>query len=197
MLTPSSDPHHLSIHLYGHVSADPQQIADLFGAHYGQTLHTDSDLAIFLINPAGGVDKETIEKWRALDDFQIPRMLLVTNIQDQTADFDDAVLLANRVFDEVVTPYLVLHADDGLPIALIDLATLEIIDYSTNPPNRRPCDEEHRVLVAEFRAAYLSHIEIMDEGSFETGLLFPAIPIWPERNLGMDIAQSYIDLLKS
>ncbi len=197
MLTPSSDPRHLSVHLYGHASTDPQQVADLFGAHFGQTLHTDSDLAIFLINPAAGVDRETIEKWRALDDFQIPRMVLVTNIQDQTADFDDAVLLANRVFDQVVTPYLVLHGDDGLPIALIDLVTLEIVDYSTNPPNRRECEEEHRLLVEEFRSAYLSHIEIMDKGSFETGLLFPAIPIWPERNLGIDIVQSYIDLLKN
>ena len=69
----------------------------------------DADLAIFAINPAAGIDELTINNWRALDDFQTPRMLLVTGLDGQDLDFEDAVILANRVLDIFVTPYLVLH----------------------------------------------------------------------------------------
>ena len=46
---------------------------------------------------------------------------------------DDAVMLASRVFTQLITPYLVLHGDDGEPTALIRLQDLQIIDYSKLP----------------------------------------------------------------
>ena len=55
----------------------------------------------------------------------------MNELEGSDSDFDDAVMLANRVFDQLVTPYLVLHNDAGDPTALIDLQSLEIIDYST------------------------------------------------------------------
>ena len=33
---------------------------------------------------------------------------------------------------------------------------------------------------------------VMGEGSFAAGLLFPAIPVWIEKNLGVDIVKQYL-----
>lgn len=179
------------------MSASPSAIAQRFTAEVAGTASADADLAIFAINPAAGIDEATINNWRDLDDFQIPRMLLVTGLDGQELDFEDAVILANRVLDIFVTPYLVLHGDNGEPAALIRLQDLEIIDYSTKPPTFRHSEPEHEELVREFREEYFEQISEMDDGAFAAGILFPAIPINLVKEIGLDIVDSYITSLPS
>jgi len=185
------------IHVYGHVSGAPQAVASEFGGRISSSPEHDSDLAIFVINPAAGIDAQTIELWAALDEIQIPRLVLVNGLDGQELDFEDAIMVANRVFDELVTPYLVLHHDDGSPAALIRLHDLSIIDYSTTPASVRPCDPEHEELVKEFRDEFLEQMQEMDEGAFAAGILFPAIPINLTNGIGVDIVHDYINSLPS
>ena len=184
------------IHVFGHPSAEPELVAQCFGGVFTQEVHSDSDLAIFAINPSAGVDQETISRWAELDEFQIPRLVVVTHLEKQEADFDDAVMIANRVFSPMATPFLVLHDEVGLPIALISLADLSIVDYSTTPPTSRMSDPEHKTLVQEFRDEYLELVQASGEQAFAAGLLFPAIPLWIERGIGVDIVHEYIKELK-
>lgn len=185
----------LRIHVYGHLSADPAQVAAVFNAQISQSAVPDSDLAIFAIDPSAGIDQTTIDLWQSLDEFQVPRLVVVTHLEKLEADFDDAVMIATRVFDQMITPYLVLHDDAGLPIALISLSDLQIIDYSTNPKTVRSSDEEHQTLVQEFRDEYLELLADSGENAFEAGLLFPAIPLWIERGIGVDIVEGFIKKL--
>jgi len=108
------------------------------------------------------------------------------------ADFDDAVMLANRVFDQIATPYLVLHDDDGSPRALISLSDMVITDYSTTPPTHDACEPEHETLVQEFRDEYLELVTSMGEGAFAAGVLFPAIPFVMKKGIGLDVIKKYI-----
>lgn len=183
------------IHIYGHVSAQPQAIANLFDAEVSNNAVAESDLAIFVINPAAGIDQPTIDLWHSLSDFQLPRMVIVTELEGSDSDFEDAIMLGNRVLDQLVTPFLVLHGDAGEPIALINLETQELRDYSTTPPSVRRSDVEHQELVADFREEYLAEIENAGEGAFAAGLLFPAFPVVISNGLGIDIVKSYLDLL--
>ena len=185
------------IHVYGHVSASPQTVATAFEASFTDTPEGESDLAIFAINPSAGIDQQAIDNWAALDDFQIPRMVVVNGLEGQELDFEDAVMVANRVFDQLVTPYLVLHDDNGEAAALIRLQDLQIIDYTKNPPQLRASDPEHEELVREFREEYFDLTSEMDEGAFAAGILFPAIPINLIKGIGVDVVQSYINLLPS
>lgn len=189
--------HGIKIHVYGHVSASPASIAQRFGAIVSEIPVSDSDLAIFAINPSAGISQETIALWSELDEFQVPRLVVVNGLDGQEQDFDDAVLIANRVFAELVCPYLVLHSDQGSPVALIRLDDLKIIDYSTNPPSIRESDPEHKELVAEFREEYLHQMEEMEEGAFAAGILFPAIPINLINGIGIDVVEKYIAELPS
>ena len=185
------------IHVYGHASASPQTVATAFGARFTDSPEGESDLAIFAINPSAGIDQLAIDNWAALDDFQIPRMVVVNGLEGQELDFEDAVMVANRVFDQLVTPYLVLHDDNGEAAALIRLQDLQIIDYTKNPPQLRASDPEHEELVREFREEYFDLTSEMDEGAFAAGILFPAIPINLIKGIGVDVVHSYIDLLPS
>ena len=185
----------LRIHVYGHISADPVQVASSFNAQFSQIALPESDLAIFAIDPSAGIDQETIDLWQALDEFQVPRLVVVTHLEKLEADFDDAVMIASRVFDQMITPYLVLHDEAGLPAALISLSDLQIIDYSTTPTTIKSSEEEHQTLVQEFRDEYLELLADSGENAFSAGLLFPAIPLWIERGIGVDIVQGFIKQL--
>jgi translation elongation factor EF-G len=185
----------LRIHVYGHLSAHPAQVAAVFKAHFSATAVPESDLAIFAIDPSAGIDQATIELWQSLDEYQVPRLVVVTHLEKLEADFDDAVMIATRVFDQMITPYLVLHDEAGLPAALISLSDLQITDYSTDPKTIKSSDEEHQTLVQEFRDEYLELLADSGENAFEAGLLFPAIPLWIEHGIGVDIVESYIKKL--
>ena len=185
----------LRIHVYGHTSADPDQVAAQFGAQTSQIAVAESDLAIFTIDPSAGIDQATIDMWQALDEYQVPRLVVVTHLEKLEADFDDAVMIATRVFDQMITPFLVLHDEAGMPAALIGLSDLQIIDYSTKPKTLKNSEEEHQTLVQEFRDEYLELLAASGDNAFSAGLLFPAIPLWIERGIGVDIVNDYIQQL--
>lgn len=185
----------LRIHVYGHISADPAQVASTFNAQFSEIAIPESDLAIFALDPSAGIDQVTIDLWESLDEYQVPRLVVVTHLEKLEADFDDAVMIATRVFDQMITPYLVLHDEAGVPAALISLSDLQIIDYSTNPKNIKSSQEEHQTLVQEFRDEYLELLADSGENAFEAGLLFPAIPLWIERGIGVDIVEGFIKQL--
>jgi translation elongation factor EF-G len=170
-------------------------VASAFKAHFSENAVPESDLAIFAIDPSAGIDQVTIDLWQSLDEYQVPRLVVVTHLEKLEADFDDAVMIATRVFDQMITPYLVLHDEAGLPAALISLSDQQIIDYSTNPKTIKSSDEEHQTLVQEFRDEYLELLADSGESAFEAGLLFPAIPLWIERGIGVDIVQDFIKKL--
>ena len=191
MQTPTSPAPRISV--FGHESANPSAVATQFG---GRTdLSLDCDLAIFAINAETGIAAETIEQWHAFTELQTPRMIVVTGIESGQSDFDDAVLIANRVLDQTITPYLVLHDEAGLPCALISLGDLTVRNYESGKVVIQPCEPEHETLVSEFRSEYLAEMEISGESAFTAGLLFPAIPIWIERGIGVDIVEGFIATL--
>jgi hypothetical protein len=105
-------------------------------------------------------------------------------------------MLGNRVFDQLITPFLVLHGDKGEPIALINLENLEITDYSASPAVTRESEPEHHELVSEFREEYLAEIEAAGDGAFAAGLVFPAVPIVISNGLGIDVVKNYISQLQ-
>ena len=204
MAIPSSNPANpesglpprLRIHVFGHSSAHPEAIAAQFGGVMNPAEPSECDLAIFVIDPATGIDPDSIAQWEGLNDSMVPRLIVVTGLDNPQADFDDAVLLANRVFDMTVTPYLVLHDDNGVACALISLEDMKIYDYTTLPPKIGPSEPEHQVLVEEFRNEYLAAIDVMGKDAFAAGLLFPAIPVWIEKGIGVDIVRNYIAQLE-
>lgn len=185
-----------SIAIYGHESAEPEAVAHALGGQVMASIDPQMACAIFVINPATGIDQATIDLWRSIDEYQTPRIVVVTQLENQEADFDDAVMLANRVFDHVATPYLVLHDDTGIPCALISMETMRVTDYTTIPSLETACEPEHETLLQEFRDEYLELSTSIGEGAFAAGLLFPAIPLWIEKGVGVDIVKEYLNQIK-
>lgn len=184
--------------LYGHPSAATAALSNALGAPVSDEVDSEIAAAIFAINASSGVDQKTVDLWHQFDELLLPRILVISGFNEGLQDFDDAVVLAKRLLDDVATPVLVLHDDDGSPCALINLDTLKINNYRTGQIT--DADPEHLELVAEFREEYLAQKEAAGEDGFAAGIFFPAIPVLlndPEFNLGVDIVKSYLEKLPS
>ena len=151
------------------------------------------DLALVLINAQEGVSQHLAQWWSAAREKQIPRLIVVTDIDSGEIDFDDIVLIANRILDPVLTPYLVLHGENGEPTGIISLETLETTDYSTTPPTCSPADNDLVELVNEFRTEFFAHRDEFGEAGFADGLLFPAIPYISKFGIGRAEITSYFN----
>jgi len=60
------------------------------------------------------------------------------------------------------------------------------------PPMKRHCEPEHETLVSEFREEFLNSKEMMGEDAFSAGLVFPAIPVSIEKNIGVEIVKNLL-----
>ena len=184
--------------LYGHASAATSALSLALDASVSNQVESEISAAIFAINASSGVDQQTVELWHQFDELLMPRILVITGFNEGLQDFDDAVVLAKRLLDDVATPVLVLHDDDGSPCALIDLENLKINNYQTGKITE--AEPEHLELVSEFRDEYMAQLEAAGEDGFASGIFFPAIPVLlnnPEFNLGVDIVKKYLKSLPS
>ena len=181
------------IAIIGHPSADLEGIAQSLPENFALSLAHDDQLTyefaefaavVLAISAHEGAPNTLVKAWDEICEFQIPRAIVVTKIDEAEADFDEAVLIARRMFGEGLTPYLVLHADDGNPCALIDLENLLIRDYSSGKLSIHPAEEEHKVLVQEFREEYLEGVANLEGARFATGLFVPIIPFSAKLQIG-------------
>ena len=164
--------HGLNVHLVGQGA---MELAVALGVTSAEL--ESADVAVFLVSAKDGIVRADSDKWLVARDLYIPSIVVITDLSaTNETDFEDMAAIAGRILDPVVTPYLVLHQDDGSPIALIDLLTQKIRDYSTGVLVHGDSEHEHQDVVSEFRDEYQELIEATGEEAFENGLLYPAIP---------------------
>lgn len=186
----------------GHPSASPHRISALFQGNFQSyeveganpnfdDVLEDIDACALVINAKTGVSSSMIDFWGHVSERQFPRLMIVCGLEFSEIDFDDIVLIANRVLEQVVTPFLVLHDDVGEPIGLISLDSTDVHDYSTKTEHIYPADEELKGLIAEFRSEYQEQTEGLDDDAFGAGLVVPALPLVESRGIGISELTRY------
>ena len=103
-----------------------------------------ADAALFVVSAVDGVDGATQMLWEECAAVGMPRAVVVTKLDKDRADFDEAVAICQRVFGDGVMPlYLPMAADDGSPAGLIGLLSQTVFDYSDGTRTERQPDAEH------------------------------------------------------
>ncbi len=188
----------------GHESANPEKVALKFSGTITASVLSDSDndfeamlsavdAVALLINAKTGVSKSMIDFWQYLSERQFPRLVIVNGLELSESDFDDMVLIANRVLEQVSTPYLVLHDEVGEPSGLISLSDLTVHDYSHSEMKSYPADEELKSLVADFKVEFDEQFEEFGATGLSEGLFVPALPLGTSRNFGVKEIQGYLN----
>jgi len=174
------------------------EIANLLGLiGIDQLPSSDAELVVLLASTKNGIDQEILSNWQGFREGYVPVIVVVLDFDQGEVDFEDMSAILGRMLEPVVTPYLVLHADDGKAVGLINLENLKVTDYSTENGLERESDPEHKELVKEF-AEELK--ESLVEGGWEQfvqGLIIPAIPLKLENSLGVKEIRKFLNLVPS
>jgi elongation factor G len=118
-----------------------------------------ADAALFVVSAVDGVDGATRMLWEECAAVGMPRAVVVTKLDKERADFDEAVAICKRVFGDGVLPlYLPMAADDGSPAGLIGLLSQKIYDYSSGERVERDPDAEHLPLIDNARGDLIEGI---------------------------------------
>lgn len=177
---------------------EKKRIATLFGLEeIDQLPSSDAEILVILSSTKDGVDQEILTNWQSFREGYVPVLLLVLDFDNGDVDFEDMSAILGKMLEPVVTPYLVLHADDARAVGLIDLESLKVTDYSTGIGLERDSDPEHKELVKDF-AEELNNVLV--EGGWEQfvqGLIIPAIPLKLENSLGVNEIKRFLNLIPS
>ena len=118
-----------------------------------------ADAALFVVSAVDGVDGATRMLWEECAAVTMPRAVVITKLDKDRADFDEAVAICQRVFGDNVLPlYLPLADDDGTAAGLIGLLSKKVIDYSGDARTEREPDAEHLPLIESARSALIEGI---------------------------------------
>ena len=118
-----------------------------------------ADAALFVVSAVDGVDGATRMLWEECAAVTMPRAVVITKLDKDRADFDEAVAVCQRVFGDNVLPlYLPLADDDGTAAGLIGLLSQKVFDYSGNDRTERDPDPEHLPLIESARSALIEGI---------------------------------------
>ena len=191
-LIPTPDSHALAVAILG---PEAEPLALLLGVD--QVNLERAQVAILVVSAISGFTPEVTQAWDFSRDHYIPTIVAITDLDNSEIDFEDMSAIVTKNFEPVLTPYLVLHSDQGFPTALIELESLRITDYSLGLISQRDSDPEHKELVADFREEYLEAIEIAGEGAFLEGLLFPAIPLYLAIKMGVSEIANFLTQIPS
>ena len=159
------------------------------------TYSGQTQIFALLVDARSGISKEMIDVWQYFQERQFPRLMIVQGIEFSESDFDDIVLIGNRVLEQFATPYLVLHDDLGVPTALISLEDNLVHDYSGKELNKFSADIDLVDLIGDFQEEYLQIYKEMGDNGFFQGILAIAIPIGNAKPFGIAELNSIIESL--
>jgi elongation factor G len=118
-----------------------------------------ADAALFVVAATDGIDGATQMLWEECAAVGMPRAVVVTKLDKDRADFDEAVAICQRVFGDGVLPlYLPMAADDGSPGGVIGLLSQKVFDYSSGSRVERAPDAEHLPLIESARNSLIEGI---------------------------------------
>ena len=148
-----------------------------------------------LVDARTGISPAMVEVWQSYAERQFPRLLLVQGLEFAESDFDDIVLIGNRVLEQFATPFLVLHDDLGQPTALISLEDNLVHDYSGAQARRYSAESELVDIVADSQEEYLQLYSDLGEDGFQQGIFAIALPVGIEKAIGIAELNSILEVL--
>ncbi len=118
-----------------------------------------ADAALFAISAADGVDGLTRMLWEECASIGMPRAVVITKIDHQRGDFDEALAACREAFGEAVAPlYLPVSGDDGTPRGLIGLLSQRFYDYSGADRAERDPEPAYADRIEELRGELIEGI---------------------------------------
>jgi len=118
-----------------------------------------ADAALFTVSAADGVDGLTQMLWDECAAVGTPRAVVITKVDHQRGDFEEALAACRAAFGESVAPlYLPVNDSQGAVKGLIGLLSQRFYDYSGGSRTDAGVPADHTDRVAEARGSLIEAI---------------------------------------
>jgi len=118
-----------------------------------------ADAAIFVVSAADGIDPTTQVLWNECKRAGLPRAIVVTKMDAEHANFEDAVKAIRSAFGDGVHPaYLPLKNGKGEIVGNLSLLTKRTHDYTSGGRVSRASSDDELAQIEEYRADYVESI---------------------------------------
>jgi elongation factor G len=118
-----------------------------------------ADAALFTVPATEGVDGLTRMLWEECASVGMPRAVVITKLDHQRADFDEALRACQDAFGDSVAPlYLPVTSGSGAVAGLIGLLSGRFYDYSSGTRTERDPDADQADRVEEMRSALIEGV---------------------------------------
>src|SRR6266851_4325319 len=118
-----------------------------------------ADAALFTVPATEGVDGLTRMLWEECALVGMPRAVVITKLDHQRADFDEALRACRDAFGDAVAPlYVPVAGDQGELRGLIGLLSGRFYDYAGGTRTERDPDPEQSGRVEELRSSLIEGI---------------------------------------
>jgi elongation factor G len=111
-----------------------------------------ADAALFVVAATDDIDHATAMLWDECTEVGMPRAIVITKSDRDSADVESTIEDCQHLFGPgIAAVHLPLHNDDETVAGLIDLISMQVIDYSSEQRSARAADPEHVALVQDQR----------------------------------------------
>jgi elongation factor G len=118
-----------------------------------------ADAALFAVSAAEGVDGLTRMLWDECASVGMPRAVIITKIDHQRGDFDEALAACREAFGDSVAPlYLPVRGDDGEIRGLAGLLSQRFYDYSGGERTEQDPEPAYADRMEELRGSLIEGI---------------------------------------
>ena len=118
-----------------------------------------ADAALFTVPATDGVDGLTRMLWEECASVGMPRAVVITKLDHQRADFDEALRACQDAFGDSVAPlYLPVTSGPGAVAGLIGLLSGRFYDYSSGTRTERDPDADQADRLEEMRSALIEGV---------------------------------------
>lgn len=151
-----------------------------------------ADCALVVVDATHGVDVGTEKTWAYANEFITPRMMVITKVDKERADFGAALDSARSTFSRAIVPFTLPIGQEASFKGVVDIVHMKAYEFDANGKSKEiPIPEQGREVVDKERERLVEVIAESDdalmEKYFESGTL-PEEDIVP--NISKAIAAS-------
>src|ERR1700727_743181 len=118
-----------------------------------------ADAALFTVPATDGVDGLTRRRWEECASVGIPRAVVITKLDHQRADFEEALQACQDAFGDSIAPlYLPVTSGPGAVTGLVGLLSGRFYDYTSGTRTERDPDPDQADRVEELRSSLIEGV---------------------------------------
>lgn len=136
------------------------------------------DGVLLVINGQSGVEVETEKIWEYIEEYQLPRCVVVNRLDKERADFGKAVSSLETVLKAQVCPVRLPHGQESEFKGVIDLITNQVLSFDEKGKvtKKEPIPAEIEDEVEEYRQKMIEASVVTNEALMERYLSDEKIP---------------------